>query len=203
PPVVLDIWAPGVEGTRPPGQRWTTVAHWTAYGEVQYGGEAYGQKDVEFMRLIELPKLTPYPLEVAVILDDVPVQAFKSRGWHLREALDISLDPWRYREYIWSSRGEFSVAKNAYVKTRCGWFSDRTASYLASGRPAVVQDTGIGDRLPLGSGLLVFGTMEEAAAALRKVEEDYESHCRAALEIARKYFDANKVLNGLLDSCNL
>jgi hypothetical protein len=117
--------------------------------------------------------------------------------------LAVSRDPWGYRDYIRASRGEFTVAKNAYVKTRCGWFSDRTASYLAAGRPAVIQDTGIGDDLPVGRGLLVFRAMEEALEGLRTVAADYEAHRRAARALAETYFDAGRVLTGLLDDAGV
>jgi hypothetical protein len=212
PPVLLDLWsqasAPGLNpagSSRNPqdGTRWTTIAHWSAYGEVEHEGETYGQKDREFMRFIELPQRVPYPIELAVSLDDVPVQLFKEHGWHLQPSLPISRDPWVYRDYIWSSRGELSVAKHAYVKTRCGWFSDRTATYLASSRPAVVQDTGVYDLLPLGSGLMVFQDMEEAVSTLDDVESNYEAHTRAARELAGDCFDSDKVLKGLLEACGL
>src|SRR5207302_1077676 len=138
-------------------------------------------------------------IELAISLPDLPLELFRANGWHLREALEVSRDPWRYRDYIWSSRGEFSVAKEAYVKTRCGWFSDRTATYLASGRPAVVQDTGIGEIIPTGEGLLVFSTLEEAVVALERAERDYEAYCQAARNIASQYLDSTKVLSKLLE----
>jgi hypothetical protein len=200
PPVVLDLWKPSSfpDADAP----WTTIAHWTAYGACEFGGEVYGQKDVEFMRLVDLPRRTPSRLQVAVASEDIPL-SFAQSGWELADPLSISLDAWEYREYIWGSRGEFSVAKEAYVKTCCGWFSDRTATYLAAGRPAVVQDTGICADLPTGSGLQVFRTIEEAVAALRDAEDQYEAHCRDARAIAETYFDSDKVLAGLLNECRL
>ena len=199
PPVVLDVWDPSECGpVQSDREHWTTIAHWNPYGEVEYGGERYGQKDVEFVRVLDLPGRTRHPLEVAVS-GAAPVAELKANGWHVAEPLAISSEFWRYRDYIWRSRGEFSVAKNAYVKTRSGWFSDRTATYLASARPAIVQDTGIGGDLPIGSGLLVFRTPDEAAAALDRVEADYDGHCRAAREIADEYFNADTVLTELLD----
>jgi hypothetical protein len=219
PPVVLDVWSQAAPPPFAPiqpirntqyairnpdkGARWTTIAHWSAYGEVEHDGETYGQKDREFMRFIELPRRAPYSIELAVSLDDVPVQLFKENGWHLQPSLPVSRDPWVYRDYIWASRGELSVAKHAYVKTQCGWFSDRTATYLASGRPAVVQDTGISHLLPTGSGLMVFRDMQEAVSALDAVESGYEAHSRAARELAGDCFDSDKVLKGLLEACGL
>lgn len=202
PPVVLSAWdeAPAEP---PPGARWTTVAHWTAYGAIEYEGESYGQKDVEFLRFIDLPTRTPSPIEVAVSLDDVPLDLFQANGWHLQPSLPVSVDPWEYRDYVWRSRGEFSVAKEAYAKARCGWFSDRTATYLASGRPAVVQDTGLGGLIPTGEGLLVFRDKNEAVHALASAEGSYAVHSQAARQIARDYLDSDKVLTGLLERCGL
>ncbi len=199
PPVVLDIWR--TSALPPPGAPWTTIANWVAYGSCEYEGETYGQKDVEFMRLGDLPARVAYPIEVAVAGDDIPSDVLETNGWRLRDSLAVSRDPWDYRDYLHASRGEFSVAKHGYVTTRCGWFSDRTATYLASGRPAVVQDTGIGEDLPVGNGLLLFRTADEAAAALDTIEADYEAHVRAARVIAERHFDSDKVLAGLLAAC--
>ncbi|HEV2772915.1 MAG TPA: hypothetical protein VGV57_08840 [Thermoleophilaceae bacterium] len=199
PPVVLDVWGdPGRESVDRIDGSWTTVAHWNAYGEVEHDGETYGQKDVEFMRLIHLPRRTSHRLEVAVS-GEAPLEQLEANGWHVADPLGISRDPCGYRDYIRSSHGEFTVAKQAYVKARSGWFSDRTASYLASGRPVVVQDTGIAGDLPTGYGLVVFETGEEALAGLDLIEASYEDHCRAAREVAETYFDADVVLTGLLE----
>jgi hypothetical protein len=197
PPVVADVWdAPaGGDGA------WTTVAHWSAYGAVRVGEETYGQKDVEFRRFAPLARLVPYPLEIAVDADDA--DELRTAGWRLVDPLPVSRDPWSYRDYVWGSRGEFTVAKNAYVKTRSGWFSDRTATYLASGRPAVVQDTGLNGALAGGEGLLLYRTLDEAASALALVESDYEGHCAAARALAAEYFDAGRVLTRLLDECGV
>ena len=197
PPVVLNVWGGSGRVDRIDAP-WTTVAHWNAYGEVEHEGETYGQKDVEFMRLIHLPRRTSHRLEVAVS-GEAPLEQLEANGWRVADPLAISRDPWRYRDYIRSSHGEFTVAKQAYVKARSGWFSDRTASYLASGRPVVVQDTGIAGDLPTGYGLVVFETVEEALAGLDAIEASYEGHCRAAREVAETYFDADVVLTGLLE----
>lgn len=201
PPVVLELWDHATAPT--PGASWTTIAHWSAYGACEYEGERYGQKDVEFLRIAQLPGHVPYSLEIAVSGPDVPVDLLTSQGWRLADPLAVSANPWRYQEYIQSSRGEFSVAKNAYVKTRSGWFSDRTATYLASGRPAVVQETGLGPDLPTGEGLLVFQTLEDAVVALDAVEAGYHGHCQAARQLAEASLDATKVLTGLLEVCGV
>jgi len=199
PPVVVDLWAEDrdIDGGAGDG-RWTTVASLGAYGAVEHDGHVYGQKDVELVKFAELPRLANCALEVAA--DPVGALELKlaASGWHVADAPAVSRDPWRYRDYVRRSRGEFSVAKNAYVKANAGWLSDRTATYLASGRPAVVQDTGLPDELLAEGGLLVFRTLPEAAAALHRAEASYEDECRAASALAKRHFDAAKVLDGLL-----
>lgn len=201
PPVLVDLWerAPEVAS----GSVWTTVANWSAYGGFESDGVCYGQKDVEFMKLVDLPRRTINPLGLSAAGDSVPLDALAENGWLLFDSETVATDPWRYRDFIWGSRGEFSVAKNAYVRTACGWLSDRTAAYLASGRPAVVQETGIDDELSAGRGMLTFRTGDDAIAALEKAESDYESHRAAALELARKFLDARTVLAGLIVECGL
>jgi hypothetical protein len=202
PPVVLDLWCSG-PSLPAAGTAWTTVASWSSLGARVWNGETYGQKDVEFARFIDLPTKTPYPLEVAIDVPDASGDRLRGERWRLIDPLDVSSDPWVYREYIWRSRGEFSVAKNAYVKTRSGWFSDRTAAYLGSGRPAVVQDTGLNGDIPTGRGLLLFRTDAEAAEALKAVESDYAEHAAAARELAVDHLDSDKVLTRLLETCGV
>jgi hypothetical protein len=196
PPVVLDLW----ERAEPAadGRAWTTVASLSSYGAVEHGGERYGQKDTEFLRLAGLPDLTPCRLELAADPDGEPETVLARHGWRVVDARGVSRDPWRYRAYVQSSRGELSVAKGAYVKARSGWLSDRTATYLASGRPAVVQDTGVPLELVADGGLSVFRTAVDAAAALERVEASYEAESRAARALAERHFDARKVLESLL-----
>lgn len=200
PPVALDIWQRTEEAIFPP-ECWTTVATWAAYEPAEHEGENYGQKDIEFRRFIDLPSRAPRCLEVALGGADAPYDLFQRHGWRLADPRAVSTDPWRYRRYLWNSRGEFSVAKHGYVATGSGWFSDRTASYLASGLPAVVQDTGIGHTLPLGYGLLTFSTPQEAIAALGAADAGYADHKLAARSLAETYLDARKVLTELLDVC--
>jgi hypothetical protein len=119
-------------------------------------------------------------------------------GWHVLDPMSISADPWRYRDYLRSSRGEFTVAKDMNVRLRSGWFSDRAACYLAAGRPAVEQDTGFGEVLPLGPGLHAFNTLAEATEAVRMIERDYDRASAHASEVAREYFAADRVLGSLL-----
>jgi hypothetical protein len=189
-PVVLREWPLRFTARAAP---FTTVMNWTSYSSVRFRGETYGQKSVEFRKILKLPALTTQFLEVAV-RGDVATKKLTAYGWRIAEPLAVSRTVDTYRDYIRRSRGEFSIAKNGYVKMRSGWFSDRSATYLASGKPVVLQDTGYSQWLPVGEGLVAFNTVEEAAAALETVNGDYRRHCRAARAIAIEYFDSRKVL---------
>jgi hypothetical protein len=191
PPVIPDAWEPLRASEGP----FTTIANWSAYGGVTYAGERYGQKDEEFLRVIGLPELAAWPLELALSGAPADVQQqFREAGWMIRNAGDVSTDLGAYRSYIQESRGEFSVAKNAYVKSRSGWFSDRTVCYLAAGRPAVLQDTGFSDYLPPNDGVVPFSSLQEAADGIDRVNDSYEAHSRAARELAETLFDYRRVL---------
>ncbi len=206
PPVVLDMWSPA-----PPAEDWTTVLTWNNYPEVvEYQGVRFGTKEMEFERIRHLPALVPCRFEVAAGgVDDVdgpvPEQGWRPTrsgleklGWSVVDAYATSHSPQAYRQYIAQSRGEFSVAKNIYVATGSGWFSCRSTCYLACGRPVVVQDTGFSDLIPVGAGVLAFSSVDQAVAALNRVEADYAHHQAAALDIATRYFAAGKVLGDLL-----
>ncbi len=194
-PVVLNEWPMRFDAR---AEKFTTVMSWNAYGSAEYEGELYGQKSMEFAKVMALPSRTTQCLEVTVG-GDAPLAEIGAHGWHLCDPLVVSQSIDSYRHYIGQSRGELSVAKNAYVKTRGGWFSDRSATYLASGKPVVLQDTGYSQWLPVGEGLLPFTNLEEAAAAIEYVNSDYERHCRAAHAIAEEYFNSDKVLNDMLN----
>lgn len=201
PPVVVERWT-GREGWRGgvSAAAYTTIANWSAYGTVEHNGVRYGQKDVEFERLIDLPRRTDARLELAISGAAAEVQArLRTAGWCVRAAADISKDLRAYASYIMDSRGEFSAAKHAYVSTRSGWISDRTVCYLAGGRPAVVQETGASSWLDTSAGCLTFGTLEEAIEQLAAVEGRYDWHARAAADLARRVFDYRVVLPHLLD----
>jgi hypothetical protein len=176
----------------------TTVMNWKPHKPVTFRGAVYGQKDVEFARFLDLPRRTAVPLEVAVA-GKVPCEQLRAAGWRVRNALGVTLSFDAYRDYIHASRGEFSVCKNVYVTTGSGWFSDRSAAYLAAGRPVVLQETGFSDRLPCGRGLFAVRTVEEAAAAIDTVCGDYERHSRWASEIAQEYLSAPRVLKRFLE----
>jgi len=193
-PVVLANW-PVTPG--PPG-RFTTVLSWSINPTPPVvGGQSYGGKDVEFERFLDLPRRTPERLEAA-ISGAAPRERLAAAGWEIVDARLVSTTLDDYRRYLQGSRGELSVAKNAYVATRSGWFSTRSAMYLASGRPAVLQDTGFSAHLPLGPGLRAFTTREEAVGALAAVREDYAGACAHAREVAERCFRAEDVCARLL-----
>ena len=197
PPVSLDYWTCD---TLPKSDAFTTMTHWYGYGAVEYDGQWYGNKSEEFEKIIGLPGRTRARIEIATDLTTSQDEhgAFTRAGWRLIKAAPLN-EPWqRYRDYLADSRGEFCVAKNGYVRSRCGWFSDRSACYLAMGRPVVLQDTGWNEVLPEGDGLLSFQDMDSAARALDRVLEDEERHRRAARKIAEDHLEARKVVLALL-----
>lgn len=207
PPVVTEIWQRSTSNrdkqtaSKAPDKPYTTVANWNAYGSVIYAGEHYGQKDEEFLRLIDLPKLTSQKFEIAISGASPEIWSLlKGNGWSLREGGEMSINIPTYCSFIWNSRGEFSVAKNAYVKTRSGWFSDRSVCYLAAGRPVILQDTGFSNWLPTGRGVLAFSSIDEAVDYIDRVNSEYPSHCVAAKKIAAQAFNYKVVLPQLLDN---
>lgn len=194
PPVVSDCWR-----AQPPGQTWTTVMSWDNYLKpVEHDGRSYGSKGPEFERIERLPEVVDVELEIATGGVRPPVDRWRSLGWGLVDSQEISRTLDSYRSYVSSSRGEFSVAKNIYVATGSGWFSCRSACYLAAGRPVVLQDTGFSETLPEGKGLVSFRTLEEAARAIEAVEQDYDTHCEAARDVARQHLDSGVVLSEML-----
>ncbi len=198
-PVVLDLWESGP----PPRNDFTTVTNWAVQGyDVCYRGETYTwSKHHEYLKLIDLPRRTPASFELAMGLSGVSPevrQMLRDHGWSVVDAFHMSLDPWPYRDYIRGSGAEFSVAKDMVVRLRSGWFSERSACYLAAGRPVVTQDTGFGRTLPTGEGLFAFDTLDDILAAVEAIRTDYARHSRAARAIAEEYFRAETVLGRLL-----
>ncbi len=210
-PVLLDLWEAG-----PPSRdEFTTVCNWKQDGlDVEYRGEVYyWSKHHEFLKFIDLPQRTSQPIELAMNLGDPALirpglgESAKAvglasdarsllvfNGWRLVDSHAFTTDPWPYRDYVRASRGEFTVAKDQNVRLRSGWFSERSACYLAAGRPVITQDTGFGRVLPTGEGLFAFNTMDEILAAFDAIQSDYDRHSRAARAIAEEYFRAEKVL---------
>lgn len=199
-PIVVDRWPYTFE---PRARRFTTVMSWkTSATPPLIDGVRYGGKDVEFLRFIDLPQRTAVPLEVAVA-GPAPRADLMRHGWHVVDAREKSLTMESYRHYLQQARGEWSVAKNAYVALRSGWFSTRSAAYLALGKPVVVQETGWSLHYPTGLGLLAFNAVEEAVAALHAVTGDYARHCEAARALAEERFSAPVVLDRLLRDAGL
>ena len=203
-PILLDLWQAG-----PPTRReFTTVSNWGG-GEldIEYKHTIYyWSKRREFLRFVDLPRRSEWPIELATGVSDLGPEdreLLTSNGWRLRDALSFTTDPWRYRDYVQSSRGEFTVAKDQYARLRSGWFSERSACYLAAGRPVVSQDTGFGNVLPTGEGLFAYETTDEAVAALEAIEANYARHSAAARSIAQEFFRAETVLARLLDDLGL
>jgi hypothetical protein len=200
PPVTLEDWpvVPAVEDGR-----FTTVATWRsplgtlARGEVDFQGKHH-----QWRRFVELPRLSSQRFEIALQIhpsDSGDRTALEANCWRLVDPREVAGDPLAFRSYVQGSAAEFSVAHPVYVDTASGWLSDRTIRYLASGRPALVQDTGAGRHYSLGEGLLTFGTVEEAVAGAAAIARDYEAHCQAARSLAETYFDSDLVLGRFLE----
>ena len=208
-PIVLDWWR-GAElrGERrgPRICRFTTVASWEQSGkDIHWNGEKYlWSKHHEFLKLLDLPRRTRQILELALACGDPrALRLLREHGWRVTEAMALSQDIHPYRDYLLGSDGEFTVAKDQNIRLRSGWFSDRSACYLAAGKPVITQDTGFGNVVPTGRGLFAFRTMEDALAALEAVAADYEGHSRAAREIAEEHFRAERVLGDLVEQAGL
>jgi hypothetical protein len=224
-PIVTELWGSQV-GEQEPSRRdpWTTVMSWNAFkGPLIYQGKEYKSKNAEFEKLISLPKRTKAPFLIATggittrwkwfeknnwqrtsrFLSDLArrhkFSQLNKAGWEVADGPSLSVTPQLYQQLISNSRGEFSVAKNVYVALRTGWFSCRSACYLAAGKPVVVQDTGFGSVLPTGEGIVSFSTLEEASDAIESVLSNYEQQAKAAHEIAEEYFNSDLVLGQLID----
>jgi hypothetical protein len=201
-PVVIDLWRHSHNATDAP---YTTITTWHNKGkDVEYQGERYyWTKDREFERFLDLPRLRPGPFELAVGVPDDVRQRLDEHGWRQRSSIDLSASVTGYQEYIQRSRAEFTVARDQYVRPRTGWFSDRSACYLAAGRPVITEDTGFGKFIPTGRGLFAFSTMADVLAAVDAIESDFEGHSRAAREIAETYFGAERVVESLMSRAGL
>ena len=194
PPVIIDAWHP-----QPPGDTWTTVMTWDNFRRpIKFGTKVYGTKEMEFGSVESLPERVPAYFEVAVGGASPPAERWRSLGWSVIDSHGVSATVDDYCRYIERSRGEFSVAKNVYVATRCGWSSCRSVCYLAAGRPVVVQDTGFSDIIPSKEGVIAFKSLEEAVDAITAVEADYSRHQQCARHIAENYFASDVVLRQLL-----
>jgi hypothetical protein len=204
-PVVTDFWK--AEGPPPDGAIFTTIANWNTSGlkDVEWRGEKYiWSKSLEFLRFVDAPPRAGESFEMATNIRDAAAREdLNSHGWHLTDATPISNDLDRYVQYIRNSRGEFTVAKDQYVRLNTGWFSDRSACYLAAGRPVITQETGFTKYFGGQKGLFAFRTLEEIVEAARAIRADYAVHSQAAYEIAAEHFEATKVIARLLEQAGI
>jgi hypothetical protein len=203
-PVVLADWPVCAPKTF---DRFTTIASWRgAFGPVTHEGKTYGLKCHEFRKFFALPQRVKQICEVALQIhhaDKKDLDALLAHGWRVIEPQTVAHDCDSFRRYVQNSAAEFSPAQGIYVDTNSGWFSDRTVRYLASGRPALVQETGFSRHIKTGAGLLSFRNLEEAVAGAEKISGDYARHCRAAREIAEEFFDADKIIRKLANEIGL
>jgi hypothetical protein len=201
PPVVLDFW----RSPNPGGESFTTVGNWRQRHNLWYGGQVYHwSKHTEFQKVLDLPGSIGQRFELTLgRYEEADRLLLEKHGWSVRPAAGVSGDLDTYRQYLAGSRGEFTVAKDQNIRFRSGWFSERSAQYLASGRPVITQDTGFGNVLPTGEGLFGFATLDDAVRAVEKVNADYPGHCRAARNLAAAYFNYEVVLRQLLDDVGI
>lgn len=198
-PVVLSEW-PKMRGDS--GEALTTVGNWRSYGSVQHDGVLYGQKVHSFRPFYSLPARTtqPFLLALAIHPDEAAdLKALDDNGWRRCDPALVAATPWDYQQFIQRSMGEFGIAKSGYVKSRCGWFSDRSVCYLASGRPVLAQGTGFDSFLPTGHGLFRFDSIADVLEGIDAIRAGYERHAAAARDLAEAHFDSAKVLTRLLD----
>jgi hypothetical protein len=195
-PVILDWWSPGQPVSH---DRFTTVADWRSYGYLEFAGQVLGPKAEEFRKFIDLPTRAGEAVEIALNIDpdDPDLGELRRHGWRVGNP-DVVSTPDRYRDYVQGSAGEFSCVKGGYAGTSCGWFSDRSACYLAAGRPVVLQATGFADLLPTGEGLFSVTTAAEAAEAIGAIRRDYARHAKAARSLAEEHFGSDSVARRVL-----
>jgi hypothetical protein len=200
PPVVLSEWP---VARRLEHDALTTVGNWRGYGAIERDGVVYGGKAHSLRPLMGLPGMTGERFMTAFAIhpdEQRDLAALRANGWCLLDPGTVAGTPSAYRRFIQGSRAEFGLAKSGYVRARCGWFSDRSAAYLASGRPVLAQDTGFGASLPVGRGLLAFSTAGDVVEAVGVLGDDYRGHAVAARDVAAEYLDSDRVLTGLLEA---
>lgn len=201
-PVAMDLWDAALIG-EPESYRTITTWH-NKNRNISYGGKTYyWTKDREFEKYIDLPQRRKVGFELATGVQPDVEARLRANGWNRVDSIGVSRDVDEYRKYIQESRGEFTVARDQYVRPRTGWFSDRSACYLAAGRPVITEETGFSKYLPTGKGLFGFRNMEDVLTAIDTIESDYEGNCQAAREIAEEYFAAEKVVGSLMQRAGL
>ena len=202
---MTDLWKTNRSPSR--AAVFTSVANWSTSGlkDITWRGEKYlWSKSREFLRFISAPKESGETFELATNINDAKTRAnFERRGWRLSSPLQMSVDYWLYRDYIRRSKGEFTVAKDQYVRLNTGWFSDRSVCYLAAGRPVIIQETGFTKIYGGKAGLLSFRSLGEIVDAVKMINADYAKHSRAARALAREFFEAKKVLKSILDHAGI
>ena len=204
-PVVTDLWK--TQRAPPRAAVFTSVANWSTSGlkDITWRGDKYlWSKSREFLRFISAPKKSGETFELATNIEDANTRAkFLRNGWRLHSPLQLSVDYWLYRDYIRRSKGEFTVAKDQYIRLNTGWFSDRSACYLAAGRPVIIQETGFTKIYGGKAGLLSFRSLSEIVDAVKVINADYAKHSRAARALAREFFEAENVLKSILDRAGI
>jgi hypothetical protein len=198
-PVVLDEWPVAGRITH---DALTSIANFRGYGSIEHDGVFYGQKAHSLRDFFPLPTRTREKFELALSIhpdEKADLDALAANGWRLLDPAEVAGTPGSYREFIQGSKAEFGIAKSGYVHSRCGWFSDRSVCYLASGRPVIAQDTGFSEFVPAGEGLFAFATQDDVLGAIDAVNADYGRHSRAARRLAERWFDSDKVLASLLE----
>ena len=199
PPVVLEEWPAGENITH---NAFTTIANWRGYGSIEYEGRHYGQKAHSLRPFFSLPTRTTERFELALSIhpgEEKDLAALKENGWQLIDPAEVAATPASYRDFVRGSKAEFGIAKSGYVVSRCGWFSDRSACYLASGRPVIAHDTGFSDFLPTGEGLHAFTTIDDALTSIDELKRDYKKNSSTARALATEYFNSETVLSRLLE----
>jgi hypothetical protein len=204
-PVDLAIWNPPPHLSRNASRSFTTITSWVNHVDavVHDGVPYYWQKDREFEKFIDLPLRSSAEFELASNGDADVRAMLGDNGWRHVSVDEVAQNSDDYRDYIWCSGAEFTVSRDQYVRPRTGWFSDRSACYLAAGRPVITQETAFSKFLPTGRGLFAFSSMEEILTATEAIRADYEGHSNAAREIATEYFAAEKVVGSLMDRAGL
>jgi hypothetical protein len=203
PPVLLDLWDYRLN---PAAKNFTTITVWRNTGkDIVFNGDTYyWSKHLNFIEFQDLPSLTSQPFELALDTDgDTTAHPLREKGWCVIDAFKKSRDLECYRDYVYGSRGEFTVSKDLVVRTNSGWFSDRSVCYLAAGKPVITQETGFSKFIATGRGLFSFTDMDDVLAALDEINSNYAHHCKAAREIATEYFSADKVLGAVLEEAGV
>ncbi len=198
-PVVLERWPVARDVVH---DALTTIGNWRAYGSIEHNGVVYGQKVHSLRPFFALPTRTRERFLLAMAIhpaETTDLAALHTNGWQLVDPARVADTPVNYQRFIQGSKAEFGIAKSGYVASCCGWFSDRSICYLASGRPVIAQETGFTKYLPVGNGLFSFGTCEDVLGAIEALNMDYAGHCRSARDIAMEFFDSDKVLRVFLE----